>query len=114
MLHKKVVPIAHRVMSKDTVKPRCISNAFGACGAIRHSFGKSRITEFRAGNTGLNYGLPKATASGSYALCLVTASLRSDVSKIIGLTKYLKNVWDIETSNTLSMMPRIFIRTAVC
>jgi len=114
MLHKKVALNAHHVMSKDTVKPLCINNAFSACSAIRHLFGKRLITKFHAGVIGLNYGLPKATASGSYALCLVTASLRSGVSKIIGLTKRLKNAWDIKSSNTLSMMPRIFIRTAAC
>ena len=114
MLHKKVALNAHHIMSKDTVKPLCINNVFGACGAIRHLFGKRLITKFHAGNTGLNYGLPKATALGSYALCLIIASLRSGVSKITGLTKRPKNAWDIKSSNTLSMMLRIFIRTAAC
>lgn len=114
MLHKKIALNAHRIVLKGTVKPLCINNAFSACGAIRHLSGKRHITKFRAGGTGLSYGLPKATASGSYALCLITAGLRSGVLKITGLTKRLKNAWDIKSSNTLSMMPHIFIRTAAC
>jgi hypothetical protein len=114
MMHKKVALNAHRIVLKGTVKPLCINNAFSAYGAIRHLFGKRHITKFHAGGTGLSYGLPKATALGSYALCLITAALRSGVSKITGLTKCLKNAWDIKSSNTLSMMPRIFIKMAVC
>lgn len=114
MLHKKVVLTAYRIMLKDTAKPHCISNVFSACSVIRHLFGKSRIIKFRAGSIGLNYGLLKAIALDSYALCLVTAGLRSDVSKITGLTKRLKNTWGTKSSNTLSMMPRIFIRMAAC
>lgn len=113
-MHKKIVLTAHQIMSKDTVKPRCINNASGACSAIGRLSGKCLITKFRADSTGLNYGLPKATVSGSYALCLIIAYLRSGASKITGLTKRLKNALDIKSSNTLSMMQRIFIRMAVC
>lgn len=114
MMHKKVALTAHRIMSKDTAKPHCINNAFGACNAIERLSGKRHITNFCAGSIGLNYGLPKATASGSYVRCLITVVPRLDVSKIIGLTKRLKNVWDTKSSNTLSMMPHIFIRMAAC
>ena len=114
MIHKKVVLTVHRIMLKDTAKPHCISNAFGACNVIGHLFGKRHITSFHAGSIGLNYGLPKAIALGSYVRCPITVNPRSGVLKITGSTKHPKNTWNTMSSNTLSMMPRIFIRMAVC
>jgi hypothetical protein len=114
MLHKKVALAVHRIMLKGTVKPLCISNVFGACNAIGRLSGKRSITNFRAGNIGLNYGLAKATALGSYARCPITANQRSGALKIIGLLECLKNAWTIKISGTLSMMPRIFTRMAAC
>ncbi len=99
-------------MSNVMAKPKRANNASAAKNAAELLSGAVSITAAAASNTGLSYGLEKATISVSYAIYRDTAVSRSKVSKITGSTSYPKNSLIIGGANTLYMTPPIFIRMA--
>ena len=76
-----------------------INKGTGAKDAPKLSFGNDLMLNDSMNNTGLIYGLKKATALDNYAISQVTVSSNSNTLKIIGLNNYLMNSLTILNAN---------------
>ena len=83
-MHKKVVLIAIQKTLSYLVKPNKINNVFNVNNVIKLLLGKNHRIASTVGDTGLNYGLKKATALGNCALYPATVIVSLRVSKITG------------------------------
>jgi len=72
-------------------KPNKISKDTGVKAALKLSSGNDPMLNDSMNDTGLIYGLKKATALDNYVTSQVTVSSNSNTLKIIGSNNYLMN-----------------------
>ena len=72
-------------------KPNKISKDTGVKAALKLSSGNDPMLNDSMNDTGLIYGLKKATALDNYVTFQVTVSSNSNTLKIIGSNNYLMN-----------------------
>ena len=86
-MHKKGALDADHTALNVMEKISQASNDSSVYSVIEHLSGKQATIVWRAGSTGLNFGLPRAVRSGCFAGCPTSVNPSSAISKIIGLTK---------------------------
>ena len=82
---KNIAQLVYQKKLFSLGEPLTKDNDLNARNAIRHLYGKENITSYTKKNTGLNYGLKKATQLGNYVYFRATANQSLNRSKIIGL-----------------------------
>lgn len=92
-----IVAVLHR--SNNMEKLNKISKDIGVKDAPKLSSGNDLMLNDSMNNTGLIYGLKKATALDNYAISQVIVISNSNTLKIIGLNNYLMNSLTILSTN---------------
>ncbi|MBU0477375.1 hypothetical protein KKC91_02265 [bacterium] len=96
---KNIVIVAVLRRLNNMEKPNKISKGTGVKDAPKLSSGNDLMLNDSMNNTGLIYGLKKATALDNYAISQVTVSSNSNTLKIIGSNNYLMNSLTILSTN---------------
>jgi len=113
-MHKKGVPTVDLGQLSLMVK-RLYSNSVSTVLNVSEPlYGKRNIISFIAVNTGLNYGLMKATLLGDSVNYLAIVPLRSKGLRTTGWSEYQRNRIITLKSIIWSVMPLTSIRMAAC
>lgn len=110
---KSVVQTVMNQRFSDSEKLQTISRGFGANNVSKPLFGKNHTTKSAVSNTGLNFGLKKASQSASWLSFQAIVSQSSNGSKTTGFFNCLMNILIIRNTNMSFTMLPIFTKTDV-
>ena len=97
----------------DMERPEKTNKDFAAIIATRLSSGNNLMLKDSKKNTGLTYGLKKATQLGNYACFRATVDQSLNGSRIIGLKDCQMSTQITHSTNTSFMMELTSIKTVV-